>query len=65
MDYREKIARVEMHLKEHPRDYQSRISLLKLRSSEIEHRRYEKRLERLREVAYYRRKRRDEECACE
>ena len=48
--YLPKVKKLEKHLEDHPSDYQAVIALLKARSDEIEHRLYEKRIERLKKV---------------
>lgn len=50
----DRLRRLETHVKNHPTDYQSVISLLKLRSAFIEKQRKQKQIERLRKVAAYR-----------
>lgn len=55
MKYKERIEKVETHLKSNPNDYQSVISLFKLRSAQIEHDRKEAQIKRLREISKYRR----------
>lgn len=52
----EKITKVEQHLAEHPADYQSLISLMKLRSKEIENIYRLKKIERLKLIAECRKK---------
>lgn len=49
------IERLEEHIKEHPADYQSVISLYKQRSKAIEKRRRNREIEMLRKVAEIRR----------
>ena len=49
------IERIEEHLKEHPADYQSVISLYKQKSKEIEKKRRKREIEMLRKVARIRR----------
>ena len=55
MDYEEKLKKLDEHLKEHPKDYQASIARLKTYSDAVEHKRYLKRIERLKRVAEYRR----------
>lgn len=52
--------RIEEHLKEHPADYQSVISLYKQRSKAIEKEIRKREIEMLRKVAEIRRKRNEE-----
>lgn len=55
IDYKEKIARVENHVKMNPCDYQSVISLYKMKSKQIEHDRQERQVERLKKISEFRR----------
>ena len=55
MNYEEKLKDLDRHLAEHPKDYQAQIARLKARSDAIEHKRYLKKIERLKRVAEYRR----------
>ena len=55
MDIEENIARVEDHLKRHPADYQSVISLLKLKSRAVEKKIQTRRIEKQRKIAECRR----------
>lgn len=50
----DRLRRLETHVKNHPTDYQSVISLLKLRSEVIEKQRKQSQIEHLRKVAAYR-----------
>lgn len=50
----DRLRRLETHVRNHPTDYQSVISLLKLRSAFIEKQQKQKQIERLRKVASYR-----------
>lgn len=52
----DKVERIEEHLKTHPSDYQSVISLYKARSKAIEKKRGAKRIERLKLIAEWREK---------
>lgn len=56
MDYKNAIKRVEQHLKEHPSDYQSVISLLKLRSKKIDKDIEQRRIDKMKRIAECRRK---------
>ena len=55
MKYEEKLNRLDEHLREHPKDYQAVISRLKTFSDAVEHQQYLKRIEKLKQVAKYRR----------
>lgn len=50
----DRLRRLETHVRNHPTDYQSVISLLKLRSKAIEKQRKQKQIKHLRKVAAYR-----------
>lgn len=54
-DYEERLKDLDRHLADHPKDYQAQIARLKTRSDAIEHKRYLKKIERLKKVAEYRR----------
>lgn len=51
----DRLKRLEIHVKNHPTDYQSVIALLKLRSKNIERIRKQQQIQRLRKIAAYRR----------
>lgn len=55
MDYKDKLERLDEHLKRHPKDYQSVIARMKTYSDAAEHELYLRRVERLKKVAKYRR----------
>lgn len=55
MDYRKKLEQIDRHLAEHPKDYQASIAKLKTYSDAVEHEMYLKKVERLKNVARYRR----------
>lgn len=55
MDYIKKLERIDKHLAENPKDYQSVIAKLKTYSDAVEHEIYLKRVERMKKVAKYRR----------
>lgn len=55
MDYIEKLNRLDKHLANHPRDYQSVIARMKIFSDAVEHEMYLRRIARLKKVAKYRR----------
>lgn len=55
MDYIEKLNRINEHLKNHPNDYQSVISRMKIYGKAIDNERRLKTIERLKNVARYRR----------
>lgn len=52
----ERLERLSEHIREHPSDYQAVISFYKLRSKEIEHEIWLKRIPKLRLIAKCRRK---------
>ncbi len=55
MDYIKKLERMDAHLKEHPKDYQTVISRLKTYSKAVDYERRRRINERLKNVAKYRR----------
>lgn len=55
MDYIDRLQRLDKHLAEHPKDYQSVIARMKTYSDAVEHELYLKRVARLKKVAKYRR----------
>lgn len=61
MDYESKINRMVNHLHEHPADYQTKISLLKVNSQRIEKQRRDAMISRVRDVAEIRRRLNGEE----
>ena len=61
MDYESKINRMVNHLQEHPADYQTKISLLKVNSHRIEKQRRDAMISRVRDVAEIRRRLNGEE----
>lgn len=54
MDYVDKLERLDKHLKQHPKDYQSVIARMKTFSDAVEHEMYLKRIERIKKVERYR-----------
>lgn len=54
MDYADKLERLDKHLKQHPKDYQSVIARMKTFSDAVEHEMYLKRIERIKKVERYR-----------
>lgn len=54
MDYAEKLKRMDEHLAEHPHDYQTVISRMKVASAYVEHERREQTISRLRNISKYR-----------
>lgn len=58
MDYEAKVRKLDKHLSEHPKDYQSVIALLKANSDRIADKRRKKAIEKVRQVAEIRRERR-------
>lgn len=61
MDYKEKIRKMNEHLSEHPADYQTVISLLKVNSKRISHERKVRQDMRSRRVAEMRRRLEEED----
>lgn len=61
MDYEEKIKKMNEHLSEHPADYQTVISLLKVNSKRISHERKVRQDMRSRRVAEMRRRLEEED----
>lgn len=61
MELEERLQRLHAHVQENPKDYQSVISELKMRSKVIEHERRQVEIERLRAVAEIRKRRREVE----
>lgn len=55
MDYNKKLEKLDRHLAENPKDYQSVIARMKTYSDAVEHQLYLRRIERLKKVAKYRR----------
>lgn len=54
MDYEKKLAKLDKHLADNPKDYQSVIARMKAYSDSVEHELYLRRIERLKKVAKYR-----------
>lgn len=54
MDYAEKLKRMDEHLQQHPHDYQTVISRLKVASKYVDYQRRQKTISRLRNIAKYR-----------
>lgn len=57
MDYTKKLERLDKHLAEHPKDYQSVIARLKTYSDAVEHEQHQRKVARLKRVAEIRRMR--------
>lgn len=55
MDYNRKLQKLDKHLAEHPRDYQSVIARIKTFSDAVEHEQYKRKIARLKRVAEFRR----------
>lgn len=51
MEYTEKLKRIDEHLKNNPKDYQSVIARMKIYSDAVEHELYKKRIYRLKRIA--------------
>lgn len=65
MDYKDKLDRMTEHLAEHPHDYQTVISRLKLASSIYDHEMERKKHARLKRLAEVKRRRHGEEGKCQ
>lgn len=61
MNYNERLARLDRHLEDHPKDYQSVIARMKTFSDAVEHELYLKRVYRLKKLAEVRRQLREME----
>lgn len=61
MNYEEKLYRMDKHLKEHPHDYQTVVSRLKVASQAYEHRMKQSRNERLKTIAEIRKRLKEED----
>ena len=59
MDYEEKIRRMDEHLKEHPKDYQTVISRMKTASAYVDHERQKVVNARLKRLAEIRKERKE------
>lgn len=55
MDYVKKLARIDEHLREHPHDYQTVISRMKVASDAYEHTIHQRKIVRLKRLAEVRR----------
>ena len=55
MDYNKKLERLDRHLAEHPKDYQSVIARMKTYSDAVEHDIYLRKIARRKKMAKYRR----------
>lgn len=55
MDYIKKLERIDRHLADHPKDYQSVIARMKTYSDVVEHEAYLRKVARLKRVAEFRR----------
>lgn len=53
MKYEEKLQRMANHIENHPHDYQTSISYLKLRSESISYERKKKHIEMLKKIQKY------------
>lgn len=61
MNYNERLVRLDRHLEDHPKDYQSVIARMKTFSDAVEHELYLKRVYRLKKLAEVRRQLREME----
>lgn len=55
MDYAKRITKMEEHLKQHPKDYQTQISLLKTKSDAYQDRIRNRKIYRMKRLAEVRR----------
>lgn len=60
MDYNERLRKLDKHIANHPKDYQASIARLKTYSDAVEHQMYLRKIERLKRVAKFRRKRNEQ-----
>ena len=65
MKYEDKVERLEVHLKDHPTDYEAVIAHLKARSDMYEHRAHQRMIERMKRVAEIKRQRKERKDAKE
>lgn len=65
MKIEEKVVRLDAHVKEHPKDYQAVIALLRAKSDLIEHRSWLRMVERKKRVAEIRKQRKERQNAKE
>lgn len=61
MDYNKRLANLDRHISEHPKDYQAVIGRMKCYSDAVEHQIYLNKIARLKRVAEFRRKRNEQE----
>lgn len=61
MDYEARLSKMNNHLRAHPHDYQTVVSMLKMHSRAIDHERKQRMNARLRTLAEIRRKNNGEE----
>ena len=57
MDIEKRLNRLQEHLSNHPKDYQAVIAQIKLHSDMIEHERYLRKIDKLRQIAEIRKER--------
>lgn len=55
MDYGKRLERLDKHLSGHPHDYQAQVARLKTYSDAIEHKYYLMRIEKIKQIAEYKR----------
>lgn len=60
MEINERLAKLEEHVKDNPRDYQAVIACIKLHSDLIDHERRQREILELRHIAEIRKRRKDE-----
>lgn len=61
MEIKERLAKLEKHIGEHPADYQAVIACVKLHSDMIDHERRQREILELRHIAEIRKRRKNEE----
>ena len=61
MDYNDRLAKLDKHIADHPKDYQAVIGRLKAYSDAVEHQMYLRKIARLKRVAEFRKARAENE----
>lgn len=61
MDYNDRLAKLDRHIADHPKDYQAVIGRLKCYSDAVEHQMHLKKIARLKRVAEFRKARAENE----
>ena len=60
MDYNERLAKLDKHIADNPKDYQAVIGRMKCYSDAVEHQMYLRKVARLKRVAEFRRERNEQ-----